>query len=54
MRVSTSVIYENSLAKLRRIFRIVGGASSYLANVSGPIFDIYLLSFKKKKNSISR
>lgn len=43
--------YENSLTKLGWIFGIVGGASSYLANVSGPIFDVYLLSFKKEEKN---
>ncbi|MDX8335821.1 sulfite exporter TauE/SafE family protein [Candidatus Cetobacterium colombiensis] len=43
--------YENKLTKLSWIFGIFGGASSYLANVSGPIFNIYLLSYKQDKDN---
>ncbi|MCQ8211983.1 sulfite exporter TauE/SafE family protein [Cetobacterium somerae] len=41
--------YEDKLTKLSWVFGIFGGASSYLANVSGPIFNIYLLSYKQNK-----
>ncbi|WP_448821403.1 sulfite exporter TauE/SafE family protein [Cetobacterium sp.] len=39
--------YEDKLSKLSWLFGVFGGASSYLANVSGPIFNVYLLSYKQ-------
>lgn len=41
--------YENKLTKLSWLFGIFGGASSYLANISGPIFNVYLLSYELNK-----
>lgn len=41
--------YEHKLTKLSWLFGVFGGASSYLANVSGPIFNVYLLSYKQKE-----
>ena len=42
--------YETYLTSLGWFFGILGGASSYLANVSGPIFNVYLLSFKQEES----
>lgn len=41
--------YEDKLSKLSWLFGVFGGASSYLANVSGPIFNVYLLSYKQRE-----
>ncbi|MGL6115045.1 sulfite exporter TauE/SafE family protein [Cetobacterium sp. SF1] len=37
--------YEKYFIKFGWLFGIVGGLSSYMANISGPIFNIYFLSF---------
>lgn len=39
--------YDDKMEKVGWLFGIIGAAASYLANVSGPIFNIYFLSFKK-------
>lgn len=43
--------YENRLRKLSVLFGIIGGASSYLANISGPIFNLYFLSYNKSQKN---
>lgn len=42
--------YEHKLTKFSWLFGIFGGASSYLANISGPIFNVYLLSYTQKED----
>ncbi|MBC2855684.1 MAG: sulfite exporter TauE/SafE family protein [Cetobacterium sp.] len=45
--------YSSKLKKFGWFFGVLGGASSYLANVAGPVFNIFLLSFNpEEKNFI--
>lgn len=45
--------YSSKLKNFGCLFGILGGASSYLANVAGPVFNIFLLSFNPdEKNFI--
>ena len=43
--------YETRLTSLGWLFGVLGGASSYLANVSGPIFNVFFLSFKPDEDT---
>jgi hypothetical protein len=43
--------YSEKLSKMGWFFGIIGGFSSYLVNVSSPLFNIYFLSFHKSKQS---
>lgn len=43
--------YTRKLSHMGWFFGIIGGMSSYLVNVSSPLFNIYFLSFHKSKQS---
>jgi hypothetical protein len=43
--------YEKHLTKLGWFFGLFGGASSYLCNISGPIFNVYLLSYEDTESN---
>ncbi|SJZ77435.1 hypothetical protein SAMN02745174_01515 [Cetobacterium ceti] len=43
--------YEKKFKKFASFFGFFGGLSSYLANISGPIFNIYFLSLNKNQKN---
>lgn len=43
--------YEAKLTKMGWLFGVLGGAASYLANISGPIFNVYLLSYNRDEEN---
>lgn len=43
--------YEEKLKKLGWLFGILGGAASYLANVAGPILNVFFLAYEKDTKS---
>lgn len=43
--------YEKKFKKFASFFGFFGGLSSYLANISGPIFNIYFLSLNKNQRN---